>query len=151
MKGVIMLVLEEVIPNLVVLFKEDNLIKNNLGKTIVFEKLIPSFEVKRFYFITEVKKGAIRGYHAHKKLHQLLISLSGSITILVDDGKLKKSITLDSPDIALYIGPNIWRTMTWNDDSAALVVLATEIYDEEDYIRDYNEFLSWVNNDNYSF
>jgi dTDP-4-dehydrorhamnose 3,5-epimerase-like enzyme len=133
------------------LFTSDKEIIAENGNLTVFEQIFYwGSRINRVYLIGNVMIGTTRGFHAHRKLSQVLIVINGSITISVDDGKHKKDVTLDSQNKALFIGPNVWHTMTWNDDSASLLVLASELYDEDDYIRDYNEFLSWVNNDKYS-
>lgn len=139
-----MILFEEVIPDLVLLFKETNLIHDVFGKIVVFEDFIPINELKRIYIISEVKTFTTRGHHSHNELHQLLISLNGSVSIVVDNGFIKKTVLLDSNSRALYIGPNVWHTMTWNDSQASLVVLASEIYNENDYVRDYGVFLKMV-------
>lgn len=145
-----MAAIEELIPNLVTLFKETKCVTDNFGKINIFENFFSSFLVNRIYLISDVKEGTIRGNHSHKELHQLLISVNGSISIDVDDGTIKKTVILNSSNRALYIGPNVWRTMTWNDNFATLIVLASKTFDEDDYIRDYNDFLNWRNNEDNS-
>ncbi len=100
------------------------------------------FPVRRIYYIYGVpSKDIRRGYHSHKALRQLCLCVSGSCTMMLDDGKEKKDFVLDKPDKALYIGPGIWREMYDFTEDAVLMVLASEEYDETDYIRDYDEFL----------
>lgn len=122
------------------------------GSLIALEglsKQVP-FEIKRVYYIFGTKPNVIRGKHAHYKLKQLLICVSGSVDILLDDGKNKDTIRLDSPDKGLYIDGFIWREMHNFSKDAVLVVLASDYYNEEDYIRDYSKFLEEVkNSDNY--
>lgn len=122
------------------------------GSLIALEALskqVP-FEIKRVYYIFGTKPNVIRGKHAHYKLKQLLICVSGSVDILIDDGKNKDTIRLDSPDKGLYIDGFIWREMHNFSQDAVLVVLASDYYNEEDYIRDYIKFLEEVkNSDNY--
>lgn len=132
---------KEIIPDLVLLFQESNFVKDDYGSITIFEDLISLSDINRVYIISDVQKGITRGHHSHIQLHQILICLNGSITIDIDDGKSKKQVMLDSNKVALYIGPRIWRTMTWNDNYASLLVFASEIYDSEDYIRDYKSFL----------
>jgi dTDP-4-dehydrorhamnose 3,5-epimerase-like enzyme len=103
-----------------------------------------SFEFRRIYYTYEVKEGVIRGHHAHKKLEQLLICVFGAIEIMCDDGEKKEYTVLDDPAKGLYIGPGIWHTMKWLKDDSVLLVLASDYYDESDYIRDYNEFIEMV-------
>lgn len=142
-----MIVLEEVIPRSVLLFKENNEITDHLGKIVVFEDFNIFFKAKRLYVVSKVLNGSTRGHHAHKELHQFLVAINGNITIQVDDGSIKRTVVLKSQKNGLYIAPNVWRTMTWNDDSALLLVLASEVYEEKDYIREYCEFLRWVKNE----
>lgn len=102
------------------------------------------FEVKRVYYMYDTGKGVVRGKHAHKKLQQILICIHGSCTILVDDGREKKEIVLDKPYEGIYIAHNIWREMYDFSPDAVLMVLASELYNESDYIRDYNQFLKYI-------
>lgn len=106
-----------------------------------------TFDVKRLYFINSVNAGNARGFHAHKSLEQVLICVSGRIQINLDNGFMQKVIILDSSNNYLFIGPMIWRTMKWLVDDSVLVVLASENYDESDYIRDYDKFLRTVANE----
>jgi len=103
------------------------------------------FNIKRVYYIYNVPKEIKRGFHAHKKLEQILISMRGSVKIKVDDGKEKKISELNDPSKGLYIGPGIWREMYDFSQNSVLLVLASEYYDEADYIRDYEEFSAIVN------
>ena len=99
------------------------------------------FNIKRIYYVYTVPKEVKRGFHAHKRLEQVLICMSGSVKIKVDDGNKKKIIELNSPNKGLYIGPGVWREMYDFNQSSVLLVLASEHYNESDYIRDYEEFL----------
>ena len=99
-----------------------------------------SFPVNRNYFLYNVGKTETRGHHAHKILQQVIICLSGSCKITLYDGNLSKEIFLSSPTSALYICPMIWRVMSSFSKNAIFSVLASEIYDENDYIRDIEEF-----------
>lgn len=103
------------------------------------------FDIKRVYYIFDTKKGVERGFHAHKNLEQLCIAVKGSCTFVLDDGKKKKEIKLDNPNQGLYIENLIWREMKNFSSDCVLVVLASEHYDENDYIREYNKFLEVVN------
>lgn len=87
-------------------------------------------------------EGVVRGKHAHKKLHQILFCVAGACTVSLDDGKEKAEVRLDQPSRGLLIGPGIWREMYDFTPGAVLMVLASEYYDESDYIRDYQEFLN---------
>lgn len=116
------------------------------GQLIALEEMknIP-FVIKRVYYMYDTVKGVTRGYHAHKSLQQILICVHGSCKIRLDDGKEKKIVTLDSPDEGLYVSNVIWREMFDFSPDAVLMVLASELYDEGDYIRNYDEFLSYIN------
>lgn len=103
------------------------------------------FEIKRIYYIYNVAKGVTRGFHAHKTLRQILICVSGKIKVTLDNGiGAHESYLLDNPTTGLYVGPNMWRTMEWIEADSVLLVLASEHYDESDYIRDYRQFIDWV-------
>lgn len=99
------------------------------------------FEVKRVYYIWGTGPGVTRGLHAHRRLEQALICLHGSVTIVLDDGSGRTEIRLDDPSKGLYIGVKTWREMKDFSGEAVLLVLASEHYDEADYIRDYARFL----------
>ena len=115
------------------------------GQLIAIEanKDIP-FEVKRVYYMYDTGDGVRRGYHAHKELQQILICIHGNCKILMDNGTETIVVPLDDPAQGLFIGNNIWREMFDFSSDAVLMVLASEYYDESDYIRDYNEFLKFV-------
>ena len=112
------------------------------GTLIALEgnKNIP-FDIKRVYYIFGTKEGVRRGFHAHKKLNQVLVCVAGSCKILLDDGKSKQDISLDNPNKGLLIESMIWREMFDFSPDCVLMVLANEVYDESDYFRDYEEFL----------
>lgn len=99
------------------------------------------FEVKRVYYLYDIPGGAERGGHAHKNLQQLIIAASGSFTVVLDDGKTKRSVSLNRPYQGLLIVPGIWRELVDFSSGAICLVLASEKYDESDYIREYNDFL----------
>lgn len=98
------------------------------------------FDVARIYYIFGVKEGADRGFHAHRNLRQWLICLSGSCTIVIDDGAERLKVPLEKPNAALEIGPMIWRQMRDFSEGAVLLVLASEPYSPADYIHDYEDF-----------
>jgi hypothetical protein len=104
------------------------------------------FDVKRIYFINKIPESAERGGHAHKNLHQIIIPISGSFTIHIDDGFFKKSIHLDRDDQGFYLCPFIWREIDSFSKDAVCLVLASDFYSEEDYFRDYHEFINFVQN-----
>ena len=115
------------------------------GQLVALEegKEIP-FQVKRVYYMYDTVEGVRRGYHAHKCLEQILICVHGSCKILLDNGKETAVVNLDTPYEGLYISNDMWREMYDFSDDAVLLVLASELYDESDYIRDYKKFKEYV-------
>ena len=99
------------------------------------------FDVKRVYYLYDVPGGESRGGHAHKELRQLILAVGGSFDVILDDGDVKRTITLNKPYIGLFIVPGIWREIVNFSSGATCLVLASLCYDESDYIRNYNEFL----------
>lgn len=99
-----------------------------------------SFKIKRVYYLYELT-GENRGFHAHKHLEQIYVALSGSFKVKLDDGTDKKEIILNDPSKGLYISPWIWREISEISENAILFVLASEIYKESDYIRNYKQFI----------
>lgn len=106
------------------------------------------FQIKRVYYMYDTKEGVRRGFHAHKSLEQILICIHGSCKILMDNGTKKKIVSLEKPYEGLYVSNAIWREMFDFSPDAVLMVLASELYDENDYIRNYDEFLEYVKNQN---
>ena len=106
-------------------------------------KNIP-IDIKRVYYIFDTKDGVRRGFHAHRNLEQVLVCVSGSCKVIVDDGVSKENIVLDNPNTGLLISGLVWREMFDFSTDCVLMVLASELYDESDYIRDYNEFIRVV-------
>ena len=100
------------------------------------------FEVKRVYYLYDVPGGAERGGHAHKDLHQLIIAISGSFDIVLDDGREKKRFHLNRSYYGIYVCPMIWREMDNFSSGAVCLVLASNLYDEADYYRSHPEFLA---------
>jgi|TARA_B110000902_G_C13751569_1_gene376967 hypothetical protein len=117
-------------------------IHNEAGNITVVENgnNIP-FEVKRIYYLYDVPGGEARGGHAHYDLEQFIIAASGSFDIILDDGKNRKRVTLNRPNLALHIVPGLWRELDNFSSGSICMVLASHKYDETDYIRDYDEFL----------
>ena len=115
------------------------------GQLVALEenKDIP-FEIKRVYYMYDTKEGVRRGFHAHKSLEQILICIHGTCKILLDNGKEKKIVPLEKPYEGLYIANNMWREMYDFSPDAVLMVLASDYYREEDYIRDYDQFLEFI-------
>ena len=101
------------------------------------------FEIKRAYWLYDVPGGESRGSHAHKALQQLIIAASGSFRVTLDDGKEKLSFFLNKPYQGLYVPPGLWRDLDEFSSGSVCMVLASELYDADDYIRDYDEFLKY--------
>jgi hypothetical protein len=100
------------------------------------------FDIKRVYYLYDVPGGASRAAHGHKKLHQLMVAMSGSFDITLDDGFEKKLFHLNRSYFGLYIAPMTWRDLDNFSSGAVCMVLASDFYDENDYFRDYNEFIA---------
>ena len=117
-------------------------IHNEAGNITVVENNsnIP-FEVKRVYYLYDVPGGETRGGHAHYELEQFVVAASGSFDVLLDDGKNKKRISLNRPNMALHIVPGLWRSLDNFSSGSICMVLASHRYIEEDYVRDYDEFI----------
>ncbi len=120
---------------------------DNRGQLVALEenKDIP-FEIRRVYYMYDTTPGVARGHHAHKALEQILICVHGSCRILLDNGREKESVLLDKPNVGLYIASDMWRVMDDFTSDAVLMVLASTVYDESDYIRNYDEFIEYVRN-----
>lgn len=115
--------------------------KGNL--TVVENGQTLPFDVKRVYYLYDIPGGESRGAHAHKQLSQLIIAASGSFRVTLDDGKVKRSFFLNRPYQGLYVKPGIWRDLDDFSSGAVCMVLASEVYEKEDYIRDYKDFLEF--------
>ena len=109
--------------------------------TPIEEKVDIPFEIKRVYYITRVEQGIARGFHSHRKLHQVLICLNGSMKVKLKNPEEEDIIELSKPSVGLYIGPYVWREMYDFTEGSVLLVLASEYYDEDDYIRNYDFYL----------
>ena len=107
-------------------------------------KNIP-FDIKRVYWLYDVPGGECRGGHAHKHLQQILIAVRGSFHVTLDNGKEKQTFLLNHPYQGLLIDTKTWRTLDDFSSGAVCVVLASDFYDENDYIYDYNDFLQYIN------
>jgi dTDP-4-dehydrorhamnose 3,5-epimerase-like enzyme len=104
------------------------------------------FEIKRVYYIYDLEKpDAIRGKHAHKELEQAIFCVNGSYTIGLDDGHNKEELFIDKPNKGVYLGTGLWHTMTNFSKDCVLLVMASDYYYESDYIRDYDQFLKFIN------
>jgi len=120
--------------------KIDNYLSNgNLG-FFNFSDLIP-FRVERLYYVNQLKKGDVRGNHAHLKLEQFIFLLNGAIKITIEDGLKSKDIYMEADNVGLYLPPMIWRSIIAENDMTSFVVLASLEYSENDYVRNYEDFM----------
>ena len=123
-------------------------IHNRAGNITIIErqKTIP-FDIQRIYYLYDIPGGETRGGHAHKELYQIIIAASGSFDVLLDDGQNKKVVTLNRPDYSLMVVPGIWRELLQFSSGAICLVIASTIYDESDYFRDYSIFKNSIKNE----
>lgn len=121
--------------------------KGNIS--VVENNIQVPFDIKRVYYLYDIPGGEARGEHAHINLQQLIIAASGSFTVTIDDGMVKRSFLLNRPYQGLYVIPGIWRTLEDFSSGAVCLVLASEKYDTNDYIRDYNQFLILKNDSSF--
>ena len=119
-------------------------INNTKGNIGVIENDTIPFDIKRVYYLFDVPSGAKRGGHAHKKLKQVLIAISGSFDVVLKNGKSKEIITLNRPDKGLLIENNIWRELQNFSSGSVCLVLASEVFSEDDYIRSYKDYISFI-------
>ena len=117
--------------------------KGNL--TPVTSKLNLPFDIKRVFYMYDIPGGESRGAHAHKECHQFLVAASGAFEILLDDGINKRTILLNRPFLGVHIPPGIWAAEQGFSSGSVCLCLASELYDAEDYIRNYDEFLKYKN------
>jgi len=103
------------------------------------------FDVKRVFYLYDIPGGESRGGHAHKECHQFLVAASGAFEVLLNDGRTQRTISLNRPNVGLHIPPGIWASEINFSSGAICLVLASHTYNEEDYIRDYNEYLKYIN------
>ena len=101
------------------------------------------FNIRRIYYLYDVPGGETRGGHAHKDLQQLIVAASGSFDVVLDDGRIKKTVSLNRPNYGLFIKPGIWRELTNFSSGSVLLVLASLPYNESDYLRTYDEFIDF--------
>lgn len=121
-------------------------VHNEAGNITVIENGINiPFDVKRIYYLYDIPGGEARGGHAHYELEQYLIAASGSFDVILDDGKNRKIVTLNRPNLALHIVPGLWRELDNFSSGSISLVLASHIYDEKDYIREYSQFKKYRN------
>lgn len=118
--------------------------KDRTGNLTAVENLtdIP-FEVKRIYYLYDVPSGESRGGHGHRELEQLIVAASGAFDVTVSDGVNRKTVNLNRPYIGLYLKPGMWREIHNFSSGAICLVLASNLYDEEDYIRNYDDFVEY--------
>jgi hypothetical protein len=122
-------------------FEKNHQLKGNLT-AVTNHKQVP-FDIKRIYYLYDMPGGLSRGAHAHKALQQLVVALSGSFDITLDDGQTKRTFQLSRPNIGLLMPSGLWRELYNFSSGSICIVLASALYDEHDYLRDYNEFLAW--------
>ena len=115
------------------------------GNIAVIEKDVVPFEIKRVYYLYDVPSSAKRGGHAHKEQLELLIALSGSFDVILKDGKTTQTVTLNKPDKGLLIKTNVWRELENFSSGSVCLVVVSDVFEEEDYIRNYDDYLLHVN------
>ncbi|MDX6188489.1 FdtA/QdtA family cupin domain-containing protein [Flavobacterium sp. Fl-318] len=120
-------------------------IEDRRGNLSVIENEIIPFEIKRVYYVYDIPSGSVRGGHAHKNLRQFLIAVSGSFDVVVNNGEEENTITLNKPNVGLLINSGVWRELKNFSSGSVCLVVASEIYIEDDYIRDFDEFIKYVN------
>jgi dTDP-4-dehydrorhamnose 3,5-epimerase-like enzyme len=120
-------------------------IEDPRGNLSVIENDIVPFDIKRVYYLYDVPSGSERGGHAHKELKEFLVALSGSFDVVLKDGQEKEIVTLNKPYEGLLINPGIWRELQNFSSGSVCLVVASDVYIEEDYIRDFSEFLEYSN------
>jgi dTDP-4-dehydrorhamnose 3,5-epimerase-like enzyme len=117
-------------------------IEDYRGNIAVVEKNTIPFDVKRVYYLYDIPSTARRGGHAHKEQLELLVALSGSFDVILKDGKETKTVTLNKPDKGLVINRNIWRELENFSSGAVCLVLASDVFEEADYIRDFDDYIA---------
>lgn len=115
------------------------------GNLAIIEKEVVPFNIKRVYYLYDVPSSALRGGHAHKFQIEFLVALSGSFDVVLKDGKSTQKVTLNKPDKGLLIKTNVWRELENFSSGAVCLVLASDVYEEEDYIRNYDLFINYIN------
>lgn len=123
-------------------------IENEKGNiTVVQGGINLPFDVARVFYLYDIPGGESRGAHAHKKCHQFLVAASGSFEILLDDGRNRRTITLNRPYYGLHIPPGVWASEQSFSSGSICLVLTSHVYEEADYIRDYTSFLKYIDYD----
>ena len=115
------------------------------GNLAIIEKEVVPFEIKRVYYLYDVPSSAQRGGHAHKDQIEFLVALSGSFDVVLNDGKSSQKVTLNKPDKGLLIKTNVWRELDNFSSGAVCLVLNSDMFLEEDYIRNFDDFLMYLN------
>ncbi len=118
-------------------------IEDRRGNLSVIENDTIPFAIKRVYYVYDIPSGAARGGHAHKQLQQFLVALSGSFDVVLNNGNQENTVTLNKPNVGLLIKSGIWRELKNFSSGAVCLVVASDVYIEEDYIRDLDEFLRY--------
>lgn len=119
-------------------------IGNGDGKiTSINSRDFLQIDINRIFYLYDIPSGESRGAHAHKECHQFIIAATGSFEVQLDDSKTKRTIVLNQPNMALHILPGIWASEINFSSGSICLVLASHLYDEADYIRDYNKFVLW--------
>ena len=137
------MLLEQVLPNCALHSLRVHRDRRGALVSLEAQRDVP-FAIERVYYLCEIPADAERGFHAHKTLQQWAVCVSGSCVVTLDDGSKRADVRLDGPDRALHIGGGIWREMREFSPRAVLMVLASARYDEADYIRSYDDFLKFV-------
>lgn len=112
------------------------------GNLAVIEKDVVPFEIKRVYYLYDVPAGAARGGHSHREQKEFLVALSGSFDVILDDASTKEKVTLNRPDKGLFIDANTWRELENFSSGAVCLVVASDVFVEEDYVRSYEEYIA---------
>ena len=115
-------------------------IEDRRGNLSVIEKDTIPFEIKRVYYLYDVPAGAERGGHAHKEQEEFIVSLSGSFDVILNNGESEETYTLNKPNQGLYVAQKTWRELRNFSSGAVCLVLASEVFREDDYIRDFDDF-----------
>jgi hypothetical protein len=115
--------------------------------TVVENGITVPFSVKRVYYLYDVPGGESRGGHAHRELRQLIVAASGSFDVTLDDGKMKRTFMLNRPNVGLLVVPGIWRELNNFSAGSVCLVLASMLYDANDYIREYEEYIAYKTKD----
>ena len=118
-------------------------IEDNRGNLSVIENDVIPFEIKRVYYLYDVPAGAERGGHAHKSLKQFLVALSGSFDVVLNDGQNEQIVSMNKPYEGLLINQGIWRELNNFSSGSVCMVIASAVYEEQDYIREFDEFLKF--------